>query len=83
VACHRCVGERWICEAHPQLPWPHGDCAGPGEPCPICNTAERPEMPSDYISLAAAMDQPIDLASAARSTAAGAVTRRVLDGAPC
>lgn len=22
----------WICEQHPELDWPHGDCAGPGMP---------------------------------------------------
>jgi hypothetical protein len=20
----------WVCEQHPDLEWPHGDCAGPG-----------------------------------------------------
>jgi hypothetical protein len=25
-----------VCEAHPELPWPHDDCAGPGMPCPNC-----------------------------------------------
>jgi hypothetical protein len=25
--------EGWICEAHPDRPWPHDDCAGPGTPC--------------------------------------------------
>ena len=29
---HVCAGG-WICEAHPDRPWPHGDCAGPGMPC--------------------------------------------------
>lgn len=29
-----CICERgWICEEHPELPWPHGDCPGPGMPC--------------------------------------------------
>jgi len=23
----------WICEEHPDLPWPHDDCGGPGVPC--------------------------------------------------
>lgn len=22
----------WRCEEHPDLPWPHDDCAGPGMP---------------------------------------------------
>lgn len=25
--------EGWICEAHPEFPWPHGDCPGPGMLC--------------------------------------------------
>ena len=29
---HVCV-EGWVCEAHPDLGWPHGDCPGPGMPC--------------------------------------------------
>lgn len=32
----KCGGERWICEEHPELPWPHDDCPGPGMPC-HCN----------------------------------------------
>jgi hypothetical protein len=24
----------WICEEHPDNPWPHDDCAGPGMQCP-------------------------------------------------
>ena len=48
--CPRCQGERWICEAHPDRPWPHGACAGPGEPCPRCNTDDPPEMPSGFHS---------------------------------
>ena len=29
----------WICEEHPDLPWPHDDCGGPGVPCenPACD----------------------------------------------
>jgi hypothetical protein len=33
MPCHCASG--WICEAHPDHPWPHDDCAGPGEQC--CN----------------------------------------------
>jgi hypothetical protein len=38
VACHCASG--WICEAHPDHPWPHDDCAGPGEQCrnPECSS---------------------------------------------
>jgi hypothetical protein len=28
MTCTRCRGERWVCEAHPDKPWPHDDCAG-------------------------------------------------------
>jgi hypothetical protein len=31
TGCHCEAG--WICEAHPDRPWPHDDCAGPGAPC--------------------------------------------------
>jgi len=31
--CGRCAEGR-ICEQHPDQPWPHGECAGPGVPCP-------------------------------------------------
>jgi hypothetical protein len=30
--CPKCV-DGWICEAHPNHPWPHDQCAGPGMPC--------------------------------------------------
>jgi len=26
--CARCQGERWICEAHPDRPWPHYEVSG-------------------------------------------------------
>ena len=49
--CPRCQDKRWICEAHPDRPWPHDDCEGPGEPCPGCNVGQPPELPDDWISL--------------------------------
>jgi hypothetical protein len=27
--CSRCHDSGWMCEEHPEQPWPHGDCAGP------------------------------------------------------
>ena len=30
--CGKCA-DGWICEAHPDKPWPHDDCIGPGVPC--------------------------------------------------
>lgn len=24
------LGREWVCEQHPDKPWPHDDCAGPG-----------------------------------------------------
>ena len=40
--CSRCRHERWICEAHPERPWPPDDCPGLGETCLACNTGEPP-----------------------------------------
>jgi hypothetical protein len=34
--CERCHDERFVCEQHPLMPFPHGVCAGPGIPCPEC-----------------------------------------------
>lgn len=50
--CRRCQGERWMCEAHPDLPSDHDPaaCAGPGVPCPDCNTSEPPRPPKDFVS---------------------------------
>jgi hypothetical protein len=31
MICH--CAEGWICEEHPDQPWPHDDCAGPGTRC--------------------------------------------------
>jgi hypothetical protein len=30
-----CQGARWTCEAHAERPWPHDECHGSGEPCPL------------------------------------------------
>jgi hypothetical protein len=37
LECGKCA-EGLICEQHPELPWPHDDCAGPRMPCekPAC-----------------------------------------------
>ena len=31
MACHCAAG--WVCEQHPDRPWPHDHCAGPGARC--------------------------------------------------
>jgi hypothetical protein len=51
--CSYCQDQRFVCEEHPATPWPHDDCAGPGEPCPICNSepGERPELPDGWQSI--------------------------------
>jgi hypothetical protein len=33
--CH--CAEGWICEAHPDQPWPHDDSMGPGMRCPTAD----------------------------------------------
>ena len=41
--CHCASG--WICEQHPDQPWPHADCDGPGMQCrnPECPWWQGPE----------------------------------------
>jgi hypothetical protein len=34
----------WICERHPDLPWPHEACAGPGIPCDVVTCPYRVEF---------------------------------------
>lgn len=43
--CPICKGARWICEVHPDKPWPHDNCEESGEPCFICNTGDPPVSP--------------------------------------
>ena len=33
IARYDVCDDGWVCEAHPELAWPHGDCLGPGMPC--------------------------------------------------
>ena len=58
MACPECDGTRWICEVH-ETPWPHGDCAGPGLPCPSCQPYERPELENDVTYASTLPDPPI------------------------
>jgi hypothetical protein len=48
--CARCGGERWICETHPNVVWPHGGCSEPRIPCPACNAGEPPRKPRGGVS---------------------------------
>jgi hypothetical protein len=50
MACARCEDEGWVCEAHPEVPWPHGDRAGPGTPCPDCNATNPPRPPPGFVT---------------------------------
>jgi hypothetical protein len=34
LTCGKC-DNGWICKEHPDQPWPHDDCAGPGIPCDV------------------------------------------------
>lgn len=49
--CQRCHGARFTCEQHPEWPFPHDRCEGPGVPCLVCNDGSRPELPPDFYSL--------------------------------
>jgi hypothetical protein len=51
MTCQRCHGSLWVCEEHPWRPWEGEnacDCGAAGMPCPICNTAEPPQMPDGF-----------------------------------
>ena len=37
--CPVCVNG-WACEGHPEKPWPHDECEGPGVPCRAEGCAE-------------------------------------------
>ena len=42
--CPVCVNG-WACEEHPEKPWPHDECAGPGVPCRVEGCAESKMCP--------------------------------------
>lgn len=48
MPCPKCA-EGWVCEEHPDKPWPHDDCAGPGVPCkePGCELSLMRVPPKD------------------------------------
>src|SRR5882762_9609392 len=58
MACDRCKGARWICEAHPWKAFPHDACSGPGEPCPECQGDTKPPLPDDGVSIASTSGAP-------------------------
>jgi hypothetical protein len=50
--CGRCrEGEGWICEQHPNKPFPHNDCNGPGMPCVNGCNALAPDPKKPYCCL--------------------------------
>ena len=59
--CPVCV-DGFVCEQHPERPWPHGDCAGPGMPCtaPGCAAHALSAAPFDLSQFVAQAD-PMDL----------------------
>jgi hypothetical protein len=48
MRCVRCQDAFWICENHPQEPWPCHQCSGAGMPCPRCNTDDPPMLPAGF-----------------------------------
>jgi hypothetical protein len=50
MMCETCRDTRWVCEAHPDLPWnDHPSacrCGEPGMPCPDCNEPKPGELPA-------------------------------------
>ena len=51
MTCMRCGDTGWMCEVHSDRTWPHGACAGPGVPCPSCNTSDPPRALPGFVSL--------------------------------
>jgi len=47
--CPLCHGSRFVCENHPRLSWPAECNCGAGDPCPVCNMAEPPVMPDNFV----------------------------------
>jgi hypothetical protein len=43
LTCGKC-NEGWICEEHPDLAWPHENCAGPGIPCDVPTCPDRIDL---------------------------------------
>jgi hypothetical protein len=48
-SCPICHGSRFVCENRPRLAWPDECECGAGDPCPVCNVAEPPAMPDDFV----------------------------------
>jgi hypothetical protein len=48
-ACPVCKGSRFVCENHPRLSWPDECSCGAGDPCPVCNIADPPAMPENFV----------------------------------
>ena len=48
-ACPICKGARFVWENHPPLAWPEECDCGAGNPCSVCNVAEPPAIPDDFI----------------------------------
>jgi hypothetical protein len=46
-----CDGTGWLCEAHPDLPFGHDGCPGPGVPC-ACNPKAEVDWREVHCSVA-------------------------------
>ena len=42
IPCRHCRGAMWVCENHPEVPWPERCDCGPGMPCPLCRRQQFP-----------------------------------------
>lgn len=50
MTCPRCGDDGWICETHPDSPYPHLECTDPRIPCPVCNTSDPPRNSEAFVS---------------------------------
>jgi hypothetical protein len=48
-ACPIFKGARFVCENHTRLAWPDECSCGAGDQCPVCNVADPPAMPENFI----------------------------------
>lgn len=50
--CPICLGDLWVCENHPDVPWMTGRecCGGAGMPC-VCNTVQPPAWPPGTVTV--------------------------------
>jgi hypothetical protein len=64
TTAHACLAG-WVCEEHPDRPWPHDGCAGPIMSCefPGCSFVKdgKPSLPREWVPLIRAIAPHADM----------------------